>query len=281
MSLRYFGSKDWLKKYVECLLPPDLDVLVSPFFGSGRVEYYVAMQRPDVKVLGSDSFAPLTNFHKCVQEDSELVAADLKRFMGKPLSRKQYDGLLERVEDNDDQYQRAAAFFVIMHNSYHGKFGSYFVNTPPFTDRALLKIHKHSLPNVKVKKADVFAVFAGLAARLHGQRVVLYLDPPYLRLHDDPSEFYYAKKAQGDNFDFHVRLAKAVRQSKVPFIMSLNDTAEVRKLYDREKVVTLSRTYRTTRKDKKGSELLIFGPRSYWSKRFDSARCSLGLIARK
>ena len=49
MQLKYFGSK-----------AGDVAVLHSPFFGSGKLEYYLAARRPGLEVRGVDAFEPCT-----------------------------------------------------------------------------------------------------------------------------------------------------------------------------------------------------------------------------
>jgi hypothetical protein len=80
MSLHYFGSNDWLKKYIECILPPNLDVLVSLF-------------------------------HKCIHKNPELVAAHLNKYIGKTISRSQYNDFIRALSSSDDRYWKAALFF--------------------------------------------------------------------------------------------------------------------------------------------------------------------------
>ena len=70
MCLRYFGSKAWLKKRLDELIPSDISVLVSPFLGSGKAEYYLLKQRPNLTLIGSDSFDSLVNFHQRVLDGS-------------------------------------------------------------------------------------------------------------------------------------------------------------------------------------------------------------------
>ena len=41
MRLKYMGSKAWLAPHLDRLLG-DVTVLHSPFFGSGKLEYYLA-----------------------------------------------------------------------------------------------------------------------------------------------------------------------------------------------------------------------------------------------
>ena len=46
MWVKYMGSKSWLAPHVDRLLG-DVAVLHSPFFGSGKLEYYLATRRPE------------------------------------------------------------------------------------------------------------------------------------------------------------------------------------------------------------------------------------------
>ena len=56
MRVKYMGSKSWLAPHVDRLLG---DELHSPFFGSGKLEYYLAARRP------ADAFEPVANLHRC------------------------------------------------------------------------------------------------------------------------------------------------------------------------------------------------------------------------
>ena len=64
MQLKYFGSKAWLAPHLDRLLG-DVTVLHSPFFGSGKLEYYLAARRPGLEVRGVDAFEPVANLHRC------------------------------------------------------------------------------------------------------------------------------------------------------------------------------------------------------------------------
>ena len=43
----------------------DVAVLHSPFFGSGKLEYYLATRRPALKVRSVGAFEPVANLHRC------------------------------------------------------------------------------------------------------------------------------------------------------------------------------------------------------------------------
>ena len=60
MQLKYFGSKAWLAPHMDRLLG-DVAVLHSPFFGSGKLEYYLAARRPGLEVRGVNAFEPVAN----------------------------------------------------------------------------------------------------------------------------------------------------------------------------------------------------------------------------
>ena len=60
MQLKYFEIKAWLAPHMDRLLG-DVAVLHSPFFGSGKLEYYLAARRPGLEVRGVDAFEPVAN----------------------------------------------------------------------------------------------------------------------------------------------------------------------------------------------------------------------------
>ena len=58
----------------------DVAVLHSPFFGSGKLEYYLAIRRPALKVRGVDAFEPVANLHRCyLRQDPVFLRSLLRR----------------------------------------------------------------------------------------------------------------------------------------------------------------------------------------------------------
>lgn len=279
MCLRYFGSKTWIAEFVECCLPQDTQVLVSPFLGSGRVERHIALQRPEIKVYGTDDFRPLMNYHSVLRRNPQALLRNLEFFVGVPIEKTFYKDLIDHINMHDlDVALEAACFFMVLRNSYHGKFGEYFQNQP-LTERLLAKMRgQGGLKNLRSRRRDAFAEMASWARRFEGVKVVAYLDPPYLNM---SRSMYYGGQRSKDNVKFHERLAASLLEAGVPFVMSLNDTPWVRRTYAHCKIMSLPRTYLTTGKSKRSSELLIFGHVEFWLKQFERVKCSKTLISKR
>ena len=90
MQLKYFGSKAWLPPHMDRLLG-DVAVLHSPFFGSGKLEYYLAARRPGLEVRGVDAFEPVGNLRR-----DPVFLRSLLRLVGRRVERRFSAGRAER-----------------------------------------------------------------------------------------------------------------------------------------------------------------------------------------
>ena len=72
MQLKYMGSKSWLAPHVDRLLH-------SPFFGSGKLEFYLAARRPALEVRGVDAFEPVANLRRCYLRQDPVFLRSLLR----------------------------------------------------------------------------------------------------------------------------------------------------------------------------------------------------------
>ena len=95
MRLKYMGSKSWLAPHVDRLLG-DVAVLHSPFFGSGKLEYYLAARRPALEVRGVDAFKPVANLHRCYLKQDPVFLRSLLRLAGRKIHRRFYFSRLLR-----------------------------------------------------------------------------------------------------------------------------------------------------------------------------------------
>ena len=227
MALRYFGSKGWFKEKLDELIPTDTKVLVSPFLGSGKAELYLAKQRPELTVLGSDIFEPLVNFHQRLQDGS--LVESLQEWVCSSLTREEYLEMLPEIED-------AATFFMVMRHNFHGKFGSYS-KAGNLTKRTINTIANLQMPNFIVEQRDALD-----AIRNAPPGAIIFADPPYLFRHRGK---YYAQ-SKGD-IEFQKALAEALKERDLPFVLCTNDEPEVLKLYEGCTIQAYQRTCRTSK----------------------------------
>ena len=129
MQLKYMGSKSWLAPHVDRLLG-DVAVLHSPFFGSGKLEYYLAIRRPALEVHGVDAFEPVANLHRCYLRQDPVFLRSLLRLAGRKVDRRFYFSHLLPGTQRGRAGRRAACSFVLLRNSFSGKWGSFIQQRP-------------------------------------------------------------------------------------------------------------------------------------------------------
>ena len=78
-------------------------MLDSPFFGSGKLEYYLAARRPGLEVRGVDAFEPVANLHRCHSCRARvLIRPAAQQLLGKV-------GLLRTAEATGTEQRAASA----------------------------------------------------------------------------------------------------------------------------------------------------------------------------
>ena len=189
MQLKYFGSKAWLAPHMDRLLG-DVAVLHSPFFGSGKLEYYLAARRLEVR--GVDAFEPVANLHRCYLRRDPVFLRSLLRLVGRRVDKRFYFGHLLPGALRGRAGRRAACVYVLLRNSFSGKWGAYLRALP-------CPAHQ-----------------------------CIYADPPYI--FPGRSMNYYGTRGAHD-LVFHTELRDALFASGLPFVVSVNDVPEARELY--------------------------------------------------
>ena len=104
MQLKYMGSKSWLAH--------------SPFFGSGKLEYYLAARRPALEVRGVDAFEPVANLHRCNLRQDPVFLRSLLRLAGRKVDRRFYFSRLLPGTQRGRAGRRAACSYVLLRNSF-------------------------------------------------------------------------------------------------------------------------------------------------------------------
>ena len=231
MQLKYMGSKSWLAPHVDRLLG-DVAVLHSPFFGSGKLEYYLAARRPALEVRGVDAFEPVANLHRCYLRQDPVFLRSLLRLAGRKIDRLFYFSRLLPGTQRGRAGRRAACSYVLLRNSFSGKWGSFTQQRP----LALSSVRRLQRPprNVTVRCQDALAYLRALPSQ--APRQAIYADPPYI--FPGRSMNYYGTRRRGHDLAFHSELRDALFASGLPFLVSINDVPEAWELYSRAGSIT-------------------------------------------
>ena len=195
-------------------------MLRSPFFGSGKLEYYLAARRPALEVRGVDAFKPVANLHRCYLR-RDPVFRSLLRLVGRRVDRRFYSGRLLPGALRGRAGHRAACAYVLLRNSFSGKWGSFAQQRP----LALSSVRRLQPCNVTVRHQDALAYLRALPCLAHQ---CIYADPPYI--FPGRSMNYYGTRG-GHDLVFHTELRDALFASGLPFVVSVNDVPEARELY--------------------------------------------------
>ena len=223
----------------------DVAVLHSPFFGSGKLEYYLAARRPGLEVRGVDAFEPVANLHRCYLRRDPVFLRSLLRLVGRRVDRRFYSGHLLPGALRGRAGRRAACAYVLLRNSFSGKWGSFAQQRL----LALSSVRRLQQPpcNVTVRCQDALAYLRALPRRAHQ---CIYADPPYI--FPGRSMNYYGTRG-GHDLVFHTELRDALFASGLPFVVSVNDVPEARELYSGADSITSLRSGKNSSKP----ELLV------------------------
>ena len=150
--LRYPGGKSRAIKQIMEVIPRDIDILCSPFFGGGSVE--LACVQRGINVYGYDAFDPLVNFWKTLIKNNIKLAKIVRKYY--PLTRTKFYSLQQKYFESKDKLEMAAIFFVLNRASFSGTTlsGGMSPGHPRFTPSAIKRLEQFKINNLIVEKAD-------------------------------------------------------------------------------------------------------------------------------
>ena len=231
--LSYVGGKARVANQIARAIPQDTKVLISPFFGSGSVEFLCASRGMDV--LGYDKFSELVNFWQ-ILKTSRLELADQVMSIGE-MSKTKFHEYRESIDT-------ALGFFVvnkccfngIMSGSFSRQLGRRFSSTPA-------RLRKFVYPDrVSVQCQDFVTTLT------QHKDQFLFLDPPYYGI-----KRLYGMNSQFSTFD-HESLAVQLDQHRAKWLLVYNDHPWIRQRYSAYYVTELVSRYGSNRP---GHQLLI------------------------
>ncbi len=219
---------------------------------------WVLFKKPESKAeVINDINVDLVTLYRVVQHHLEEF---VRYFRWALVSREEFERLKRVDASTLTDIQRAARFYYVVRTGFSAK-----INSPTFgmsTDRGpalnLLRIEEElSAAHLRLTRVYVENMrFAPLIDRYDRTHTFFYLDPPYYGCEDDYGKGVFDRK------DFAV-LAERLAAVKARFIMSINDTAEIRKLFTGFQIRKVTTRYRIGAADrgKHVRELLVMNYR--------------------
>jgi len=214
--LNYLGGKSRLARVVAARLPSSR-CYAEVFGGAGWVLF--AREPSYVEVL-NDVNGRLVNLYRVVR-DAPGELAEALEFL--PRSRALYREFGERAEP-DDPVAAAAVYYYLVKNAFSGQVGCGFSSSKRFPGKysmlADFKLWARRLNKVTIENLR----YEDCLRRYDAADTVFYLDPPYV----GTERYYGGDFAPAD----HERLRDVLEGLKGGWLVSYNDCAEVRALYD-------------------------------------------------
>ena len=242
--LRYPGGKSRAVSYILGLIPQNTKEMVCPFMGGGSIE--LACASLGIKVFAYDIFKPLVYFWKKAIKDPKQLAKEIKKYH--PISKNQFYDLQKKIMISNKEDQ-AIMFFVLNRSSFSGSTlsGGMSPDHPRFNLSSIERVLDFEIKNLTVNLMDFKQ-----SLKKHPD-ILAYLDPPYLI----KSTLYGHKGDTHRGFD-HQGLFEILKHRK-KWILSYNDSKEIRELYKDFKIIVPNWKYGMSA-DKASKEVIILSP---------------------
>lgn len=218
----WIGGKSRLRRQVLGVFPQDEPQLYVEVFGGAGWILFARDRHAPMEVF-NDRDGHLINLYRCIQNHCEELQREILKG-GADISlnsRELFGDYLEQLNTRGlTDIQRAARYFYVIRISYGAKRETYCCN------RRTLNGATARLPDIQQRLKDVVVEnrdFEAILKIYDRPGALFYLDPPYYA-----AERYYQGFGAGD----HERLRGCLQGLKGRFVLSYNDTPEVRALYE-------------------------------------------------
>jgi DNA adenine methylase len=268
--LRYPGGKSKASKILNEFVPTDVNTVVSPFFGGGSFENFLALQGKTV--YGYDLCQPLVDFWNAYLTDREKFFDQVRTLSAEilqdkylvdftPEDRQEQKDLFFSWKDialnSDDSFERGVHYFALNRCAFSGLTLIAGPMSAKYIDQ---KFGTKALGNIEKIQFDVRSVgYQDCVTTIEqNSDKFLYLDPPYVMEKESKESIY------GNNGDMHrgfnhEALRDALVAHKERWVLSYLDVPVVRELYSDFNIKSV--TWRYTMKPgvnrPEGKELVI------------------------
>jgi DNA adenine methylase len=244
--LSYIGGKNRLASTIIRLLP-EHTTYVEPFAGGAQVFFH--KQPSKVEVL-NDLDGEIVNFYRVCQWHYQELVRHLEFCTA---SRRLHELFAAANPETLTDVQRAARFFYLQKNSFGGlvlkrNFHYGVLQNPNYNPERIPEILRQTHERLQRVQIECLP-YEEVLKRYDRATTFFYLDPPY-----------WERTLYKFNFkeaDF-LALAERLRRVKGKFILSLNDTPEVRQIFSAFHVQNVELIYTAqTKPGKRYPELVI------------------------
>lgn len=250
----YIGGKRALaKRLVDRIETVPHAIYAEPFVGMGGV-FFRRRSRPKKEVI-NDISADVVNLFRLLQRHYQQLLDVLKWQI---CSRAEFDRLMATDPDTLTDLERAARFLFLQRTAFGGRvaerhYGVSYTAGARFDLTKLVpmleEVHER-LCGVDIERLP----YADLVERYDTPGTLFFLDPPYFGNEDD----YGAGVFSAADFE---RLSGLLEAIEGRFIMTINDTPEIRALFAGFAIEPVELNYRLSGKVTPARELIISGRR--------------------
>lgn len=250
----YIGGKKRLAEHIARAIEAiPHETYAEPFVGMGGV-FLRRQSAPRCEVV-NDISRDVAGFFRVLQRHYACFMDTLKYQI---TSRAEFERLIATNPDTLTDLERAGRFIYLQRLAFGGSVASRSfgvdVGGAKRFDISKLGILLEAIHERLAGVIIECLPWQDFIARWDGPNVLFYLDPPYYGSEDD----YGAGRFKRYDFD---KLADALEQIEGRFMLSLNDTPETRKIFERFGIETVKTTYTIARAEaNEVSEILVFGP---------------------
>lgn len=229
--LRYPGGKSKAIAQILPLLPEQIAEFREPFVGGGSVFLAAKQQLAHAPRLFwiNDLNRDLVCFWQAARDQNAALVETISSLRSRFAAGRELYAFLLDEQNSATDFDRAVRFFIMNRITFSGVMdsGGYSQQAYErrFTDSAIARLSRLSdiLAGVQITQGD----YADLLQK-PGEDVFIFLDPPYLSA--TRSKLYGVKGNLHTAFD-HARFAEAMQRCRHRWLITYDDSPEVRQLF--------------------------------------------------
>ena len=256
--LRYPGGKSKVLKKIITFFPESFKEYREPFLGGGSIFLNIKQNNPSLICRINDLNFDLFCFWSSLKNNPEEFITTILKIKNTEKNGKQLYYKLKKTV-YEDIFSRGIRYYVLNRISYSGTVDSGGYSQEAFEMRfTLSKIHQLFDISKLLRDASITSEDYTNYLTLEGKDVFLYLDPPYLSA---VKSHLYGKNGDLHNSFNHCAFAEKMKKCSFKWLITLDDTNEIRKMFDFAIINSLDVLYGMDNvngnKPKKGKELII------------------------